>query len=243
MKFRLGLALSSCGLLLGPQRAHAQTVDLPPDSAPAAPPTDVSPTDVSPTAPPAAATPTLVMAHAATPPAPAKPPTAQSSAAETIEQRHVRSRFAFYAAGAGSVTSPALAGMGGIRFRLSDRWVVGLDGEYNAWIGLNSGRVRAGAANVYGVVHFRVPLQFASLNLRTTLQLGTAIQLAELYGAPRGSAGVFVGFNPLGLEYKLSGHVYAILYPLGVALPITQLDGAPFAYPQYRATLGVEISL
>ena len=165
------------------------------------------------------------------------------AAAQSKEQRHQASRFGFYAAAAGSITNPAIAAMGGIRLRLSERWVVGLDGEYNGWIGLNSGKLRTGAANVYGTLTFRYPLRFAPLNLRSTLQLGTAIQMAELYGAPRGSVGVFMGFNPLGIEWKLSGHLYAILYPLGIALPVTQLDGAPFAYPQYRTTLGVELTL
>lgn len=182
---------------------------------------------------------------ASTPPRASPEPTAEPAVAgdQSKERRHLASRFAFYAAAAGSITDPALAGMGGVRFRLSDRWVIGLDGEYNAWIGLNSGRVRAGAANVYADLTFRFPLQFAPLNLRSTVQLGTAIQLADLYGAPRGSVGVFMGLNPLGIEWKLTGHVYAILYPLGIALPVTQLDGAPFAYPQYRTTLGLELSL
>jgi hypothetical protein len=132
--------------------------------------------------------------------------------------------------------------MAGLRLRLGDRWALGLDGEWNGWYGINSGRMRTGAINVYASVIVRFPLQYESLNLRSTLQAGTATQVVDLFGAPSGTTGLFVGFNPLGVEYKLSGTFYAILYPLGIALPVTQLSGAPFSYPQYRSTLGLEVS-
>jgi hypothetical protein len=159
------------------------------------------------------------------------------------EEKHTSSPFAIYAAGAGSFSNPAFAGIVGARAQLSDRWVVGLDGELNGWYGIHSGRLRTGATSIYGTLIVRFPLRFEDVNLRSALQLGTSIQMLDLYGVPQGSVGLFAGLNPLGIEWKLSGRLYAIVYPLGIALPITQLTGAPFAYPQYRTTLGIELAL
>ena len=66
--------------------------------------------------------------------------------------------------------------------------------------------------------------------------------LIDLYGAPRGRRGIFFGFVPLGLEWKLARAVYVIFDALGVAVPVPQLKGAPFAYPQYRTAVGLELS-
>jgi hypothetical protein len=85
-------------------------------------------------------------------------------------------------------------------------------------------------------------MRYEQINLRSSLQLGVAVQLFDLAGVPKGSVGVFAGLNPLGIEIKLSGHLFLVFYPLGVAVPATQLNGAPFAYPQFRTTLGLEVS-
>ncbi len=159
------------------------------------------------------------------------------------EENHSSSPFALYGAGAASFSNPAFAGILGARLRLSDHWVAGLDGEINGWYGVHSGRLRTGATNVYGTLIVRFPLRFEAVNLRSSLQFGTAVQMLDLYGVPKGSVGIFAGLNPLGLEWKLSSRLYAILHPLGVAVPVTQLTGAPFAYPQYRATIGLELAL
>jgi hypothetical protein len=36
--------------------------------------------------------------------------------------------------------------------------------------------------------------------------------------------------------------LYVIWDALGIALPVPQLKGAPFAYPQYRTALGLELA-
>lgn len=183
-------------------------------------------------------------ARAETPPPPAMPVApltpAEAAAAET-EQAHM-TPFALYVAGAGSVSNPAIAGMIGARYRASERWVFGIDGEYNAWYGVQAGRLRSGALDLYASATVRFPMRFAPVNLRSTLQLGVARQLVDLYGVPSGTTGVFAGLNPLGVEVKLSPRVYVVAYPLGVAVPASQLAGAPFAYPQYRTTIGIELS-
>lgn len=167
---------------------------------------------------------------------------AHEAAREAVKEEEHQTLIGLYAAGAASISNPAGAAMAGLRLRLGDHWALGADGEWNGWYGVHSGRLRTGSVNIYGSIIARFPLRFEVVNLRSTLQLGTAIQVVDLYGAPSGSTGLFVGFNPLGVEWKLSKAIYAIFYPLGIALPVTQLTGAPFAYPQYRSTLGLELS-
>ncbi len=142
---------------------------------------------------------------------------------------------------AGSVDKPGFAGGVGARLRLHRHWAIGLDAEWNPWISLTGGEpVRSGAANIYASGFLRFPLMYEAFNLRTQLSLGTSVLLTDLYGAPKGSAGLFIGANFLGLEYKASDYFYLIINPLGVAIPIPQLEGVPFLYPQYRLQIGLE---
>jgi hypothetical protein len=168
-------------------------------------------------------------------------PTVDEVLAEVKEKEHA-SFFAIYAAGSGSITNPGLSGQLGVRFRLSERWSVGLDGEINGWFAEQTQRFRSGALNIYGTVIFHYPLRFQQVNLRSTANLGTSTMLIDLYGAARGTTGIFVGAVPLGLEWKVSSKFYVIFDALGVAVPVPQLKGAPFAYPQYRTALGVELA-
>jgi MYXO-CTERM domain-containing protein len=141
----------------------------------------------------------------------------------------------------GSVDKPGFAGAVGARLRLHKHWAIGLDGEWNPWISLTGGEpVRSGAANIYASGFLRFPLVYEQFNLRSQLSLGTSVLLSDLYGAPKGSAGIFIGASFLGLELKVSDYFYLILNPLGVAIPIPQLEGVPFLYPQYRLQLGLE---
>ncbi len=157
------------------------------------------------------------------------------------EQKH-QSFFSIYGGGSGAFYNAGISGALGLRFRLSDNWMLGVDAELNGWYGIHSQRMRTGATSVYASLIVRFPLKFEQVNLRSSLHLGIAIQMFDLAGVPRGSTGLFAGLDPLGIEFKLSGHFFLIFYPLGVAIPATQLNGAPFAYPQFRSTLGLEVS-
>lgn len=175
----------------------------------------------------------------ASPTAPVTPVEQEQAVKEVV---HTSSPFAVAAGFGGSIVDPGMAVNTGVRFRLSDRVVLGLDGEINWWYGVQTSTLKLGAVNVYGSFIARWPLRFEPLNLRTTAQLGTAIQTLDLYGVPSGSVGLFAALYPLGIEWKLSRAFYLIGQPLGVALPIPQLTGAPFAYPQFRTTIGLELS-
>jgi hypothetical protein len=158
------------------------------------------------------------------------------------EQEHA-SPIALVAGVAGSFDDVALAGAVGVHVRVNDRFIVGVEGELNAWYGFNSQRLVLGDANVYATGILRFPMKYEPINLRTTLQAGAAIDIVALYGVPSGSVGPFLGVYPLGLEWKASGHVFLVANPLGFALPVPHLVGTPFIYPQFRSQVALEVSL
>jgi hypothetical protein len=150
--------------------------------------------------------------------------------------------FGAYLGGSGSFNYKALATTLGARLRVSRHWTFGLDAEWNPWIAVNgTTTLRAGAFNSYGTVILRLPLAYEQFNLRTTANLGVSYLLIDLYGVPKGSTGLYAGLSPLALEWKVSRLFFVIVNPLNIAVPAPQLTGVPFSYPQYRATIGIEI--
>jgi len=146
------------------------------------------------------------------------------------------------AAVAASVNNAALAGTLGLRLHLSKHWTLGLSGEWNPWIPLNGTALRAGVVNIYGSGILRFPLAYENFNLRVTASLGASYLLSNLYGAGAGSLGLYAGFSPLGLEWKVSRLFFLVINPLSIALPVPQLRGVPLDYPQYRFSIGLEVS-
>jgi hypothetical protein len=147
-----------------------------------------------------------------------------------------------YLGGSGSVNNEAMAATLGARLRFSKHWTFGLDAEWNPWIAVNgASTVRAGVFNGYGTVIFRLPLAYEQFNLRTTANFGVSRLLIDLYGAPKGSTGIYAGLSPLGLEWKMSRIFFLIINPLNFAMPTPQLKGVPFSYSQYRFTIGLEV--
>jgi hypothetical protein len=142
----------------------------------------------------------------------------------------------------GSFNYKAAAVTLGARLRFSRHWTFGLDAEWNPWIAVNGNTaMRAGAFNGYGTAIFRLPLAYEQFNLRTTANLGASYLLIDLYGVPRGSTGIYVGLSPLGFEWKMSRLFFLVVNPLNIAVPVPLLTGIPFSYPQYRATVGLEM--
>ena len=150
--------------------------------------------------------------------------------------------FGGHLAGAGSFDHGALAAALGARLRVNKHWTFGLDAEWNPWISTEAAQtVRAGVFNAYGTVILRVPLSYERFNLRTTANVGMSRLLIDLYGAPKGTTGIYLGLSPLGIEWEISRRIFLLLDPIGIAVPTPQLSGVPFSYPQYRTTVGVEI--
>lgn len=169
-------------------------------------------------------------------------PTQSEVKDEHIERKRAQKTWGAYAGISGSVTNPAFSGHLGVRLRLSEMWEIGLDGELNNWFAIHTSALRTGAFNGYFTGILRYPLRFEAINLRTTANLGTSVLLIDLYGAPSGSVGIYAGIAPLGLEWKMNEHAYLVFDPLGVALPVPNLKGVPFAYVQYRSSVGIELA-
>src|SRR5450432_2044983 len=171
----------------------------------------------------------------------APPPPVTTPVKEPGPKDPSQTAMGVFLGGSGSFNYKALATTLGARLRFSRHWALGLDAEWNPWIAVNgTTAVRTGAFNGYGTVIFRLPLAYEQFNLRITANLGFSRLLMDLYGAPKGSTGIYAGFSPLGLEWKMSGIFYLILNPLNIAVPTPQLSGVPFSYPQYRVTIGLE---
>ncbi|HEU4407110.1 MAG TPA: hypothetical protein VFS43_17710 [Polyangiaceae bacterium] len=153
-----------------------------------------------------------------------------------VERAGVYGHVAFGA----SYDSAALAGVGSGLVRLNKGWLVGLGGEWNPYINPYTGSVREGSINAFGTVVRRYRLRSETVNLRTTLNLGAAVLLTDLVGAPAGSVGPYVGVSALGLEWKVARGFYVIFDPTYIALPMPSPRGAAFTYLQYRVQLGIQ---
>jgi hypothetical protein len=149
--------------------------------------------------------------------------------------------FGGYVGASASIDKASIAGTIGARLRVSRHWTFGLDAEWNPWIAYVESTVRSGVFNLYGTAMLRFPLAYEKFNLRISASAGTSYLLMNLYGAPSGSLGVYVGGSPLGLEWKLSRRFYLIINPVNISLPVPQLKGVPLIYQEYRTTLGLEI--
>jgi hypothetical protein len=173
----------------------------------------------------------------------APPPPVTRAVAEPGPRDPSEMAWGAYAGVSGSVDNAAVAGTLGVRLRASRHWMFGLSGEWNPWIALNGTPIRAGVINAYGSAILRYPLAYENFNLRTTGSLGASYLLTALYGAQSGSIGLYGELSPLGLEWKVSKVFFLIINPLNFALPVPQLRGVPLTYPQYRFSVGLEISL
>lgn len=162
--------------------------------------------------------------------------------AKTERAERDRSPFSLFFAASGAIDNPAIAGEIAARWQLNESWVIGLDAEFNPYYGIQTKTFRMGSFNGYATLIRRYPMRFESVNLRSTAHLGTSVLLMDLYGAPRGSTGIFLGVSPLGVEFKVSRSVYIVVDPINLAVAAPQLAATPFVYHQYRFTIGVELA-
>lgn len=155
------------------------------------------------------------------------------------EAKKLGPRVGFYVAAAGSFDRGALAATLALRVRITERWIVGFDSEWNPWI-TPTYSATAGALNLMVTGIRRWPLAWERVNLRNTLQVGTSVQLFDVYGAPAGSVGIYLATSPLGIDIDLGRSLRLVIDPTNFAIPIPHLTGAPFYYPQYRITIGLQ---
>jgi MYXO-CTERM domain-containing protein len=240
-------------LAIAPALAFAALVAASPSNALAAPADTAAAAPIAPAAAPTALTAAEVKANARvdapvapapkvgeTPRVVARLVTKDEATKERAERD--RSSFSLYFAASGAVDKPAIAGEIAARWQLNESWVLGLDAEFNPYYGIQSKTFRMGSFNGYATLIRRYPMRFESVNLRSTAHLGTSVLLMDLYGAPRGSTGIFLGISPLGVEFKVSRAVYIVVDPINLAVAAPQLAATPFVYQQYRFTIGVELA-
>jgi len=169
-----------------------------------------------------------------------KTPTVTEVAAVRADKR-LGSPLGFAVAIGGAVDRPAAAVAFGLRFRLTEAWIVGLDAGWNPWITTSPMSYHTGVATVAAALILRFPMRFDRVNLRTSLHLGTATLLYDVYGAPRYSTGPYVALSPLGLDYDL-GHAVRIVWdPMEIALPVPLLGQLPLYYEQFRMMIGIQV--
>lgn len=140
-----------------------------------------------------------------------------------------------------SYDHPAFSGGVGVRYQLAEKWMLGLDAEWNPYFAITPGKLRTGSANAYFSVIRRYQLVRASVNIRTTASVGASMLLFDLVGADKYSFGPFVGLSFLGAEWKAARGVYLTIDPTYIALPVPSVTGVPFMYVQYRFLLGLEL--
>lgn len=147
--------------------------------------------------------------------------------------------FGRVAAGASYDNAAMSAGLG-LRYQLTDNWMLGLDGEWNPYIATATTGVRTGSANAYFSLIRRFQLRYAPANIRSWLSAGGSMLLFDLVGANKFSKGPFFGISFLGVEWKMSRGVYLTIDPTYIAIPIPNTVGLPFMYAQYRFLVGLE---
>lgn len=157
------------------------------------------------------------------------------------EDKQLGSAFGFSAMLGGSIDHGALAGQLGVRYRLSERWTIGLDGEFNPWISTAPWSMKLGATSVMATVIRRWPMKLDRVNLRTTLSLGASMLMFDVYGAPKYDIGPYGAISPLGIDYDLGGSVRLVFDPLCVAVPVPHIGLIPLYYEQFRTMIGIQI--
>jgi hypothetical protein len=156
------------------------------------------------------------------------------------EDKSLGSRFGFTVSGGASINRGALFGTIGGRYRISEKWLVGIDAGWNPWITTAPIKQRAGVAVAYATLIRRFPMRFDRVNLRSSLHLGVSTLLFDVYGAPQYSTGAYIAISPLGIDYDLGKHVRLVIDPVEFAVPIPVLGQIPLYYEQVRLMIGLQ---
>jgi hypothetical protein len=148
--------------------------------------------------------------------------------------------FARAAAGA-AYDNTALSWGLGVHYQLAQKWMLGVDAEWNPYLGLSPWKFRSGSGNLYASVIRRYQLVREDVNIRTTASLGASMLLFDIVGADKYSVGPYFGISFLGVEWKAARGCYITVDPTYIAIPIPSVPGVPFMYAQYRFLVGVEL--
>ena len=160
---------------------------------------------------------------------------------EVREDKRLGSRWGFTAVVGGSFVNGAGAvGLGG-RFRINERWLIGLDAEWNPWVVKNPIAARAGAGNAYLTLIRRFPMKFDRVNLRTSLHAGISTLLFDVYGAKKFDIGPYAAFTPLGIDYDLGNAMRVVIDPVQIAVPVPHLGMLPLYYEQFRLMVALQV--
>ncbi len=148
-------------------------------------------------------------------------------------------KWGFAAAASASFQRGAAAGSVGLRWNPCDCFGLGLDVEWNPYVAYSELDVTAGTVQVYipGIWKMR---KFGSWELRMTFGLGASMLMFDLVEADQGSIGLYANWNPLGVAFSFGPNFKLVVKPGDIAIPIPELVGFPFYYPQYRFTVGLE---
>jgi hypothetical protein len=140
----------------------------------------------------------------------------------------------------GAIARPAAAGAIGLRYRIDERWIVGIDAAWNPWITTSPVKMTAGAFELYATGIRRFPMRFDRVNLRSSLHVGMSTLLFDVYGAPKHATGLYVAGCLLGLDYDLGNSLRLVVDPAEMAVAIPHLGDLPLWYEQFRFMIGLQ---
>ncbi|HEX3476326.1 MAG TPA: hypothetical protein VHT91_14975 [Kofleriaceae bacterium] len=229
-------ALAIAGILAVAALAGPARADDPP---PPAPPTSPEPAPASPEAAPPPAATVPVTPDGKEPGRDVKTPTPQETA-KIRAAKELGSPWGVTATAGASVDRAAGVASIGVRYRLRETWLVGLDAGWNPWITTSPMTAHAGVATLSGTLIRRFPMKFDRVNLRSSLHLGASTLLFDVYGAPKYSTGPYGAISLLGLDYDLGNAVRIVCDPMEIALPVPLLGQLPLYYEQFRFVIGVQ---
>jgi len=229
LRRRTGLA----ALVLAGGLALPAYADDPPPAVPAAAPDQAPPVvDSTPAAP-------LTPVNGKEPGRDLKAPTV-TEVQEVRKAKELGSPLGFTASLGGSIDRAAAVGTVGLRYRLNEKWLVGIDVGWNPWITTAPMQVRDGVAEYYLTLVRRFPMAYDRVNLRTSLHLGGSTLLFDVFGAPKYSTGFYGAISILGIDYDLGSSWRLVVDPAEIAFPVPEIGAIPLWYEQFRFMVGVQ---
>jgi len=142
----------------------------------------------------------------------------------------------------GSLDEGGIGGVLGLRYPLGEHFILGLDGEYDAWISAEAGRLEVGALNTYltGIVVWKT---LGRVQIRTNIHAGITVQLSELYNSDRFSVGPMFGITPVAFAVAVTRAVSVTVDPGGIFVEVPRVSpGPPLLRRAHRLMVGVQIT-